>query len=152
MEDGSLSITFNGEIFNFVELREDLERKGHKFLTRSDTEVLLHLYQEYGTDCVHRMNGQWAFAIWDARRRRLFLSRDRMGIRPLFYTTADRTFLFGSEIKALLAHPQVPAELDIQALRQVFTFWFVIPPRTPFMNVLQLPPGTLSSLKTTGSS
>lgn len=140
-EDGSLSITFNGEIFNFVELRRELEQKGHRFLTRSDTEIILHLYQRYGTECVHHMNGQWAFALWDATRKRLFISRDRLGIRPLFYTTAGNAFLFGSEIKALLAHPQVSAELDLQALSQVFHFWFVIPPASMFKGIVQLPPG-----------
>ncbi len=138
--DGSLSITFNGEIFNFVELRDELERKGHSFVTRSDTEVILHLYQQYGTDCVHYMNGQWAFAIWDARRKRLFISRDRLGVRPLFYTTAGRAFIFGSEIKALLAHPDMKAEIDLQALSQVFQFWFAVPPKSAFKNIQQLPP------------
>lgn len=140
-EDGSLSITFNGEIFNFVELRDGLEQKGHRFLTRSDTEVILHLYQEYGDDCVRYMNGQWAFAIWDAKRRRLFVSRDRLGVRPLFYTRTGQSFLFGSEVKALLAHPQVNAEIDLEALSEVFRFWFAIPPRSAFKNIDQLPPG-----------
>ncbi len=105
--DGTLWITFNGEIFNYIELRDQLISKGHKFRTRSDTEVILHLYQEYGEECVHRLNGQWAFAIWDAPRRKLFLSRDRMGVRPLFYTQTRDAFLFASEIKALLACPEV---------------------------------------------
>jgi asparagine synthase (glutamine-hydrolysing) len=138
--DGSLSITFNGEIFNFVELRDDLKQKGHTFLTRSDTEVILGLYQQYGTDCVRYMNGQWSFAIWDARRKRLFISRDRLGVRPLFYATTGRAFVFGSEIKALLAHPQLNAEIDLQALSQVFQFWFAIPPKSIFNNIQQLPP------------
>jgi asparagine synthase (glutamine-hydrolysing) len=140
-DDGSLTITFNGEIFNFVELRRELEQKGHRFLTRSDTEVILHLYQRYGTDCVQHMNGQWAFALWDATRKRLFVSRDRLGVRPLFYTTVGRTFLFGSEIKALFAHPRTNAEIDVQALSQVFHFWFVIPPLSIFKGIHQLPPG-----------
>ncbi len=138
--DGSLSITFNGEIFNFVELRDELQGKGHNFVTRSDTEVILHLYRQYGTDCVRYMNGQWSFAIWDARRKRLFISRDRLGVRPLFYTTAGRAFIFGSEIKALLAHPDMKAEIDLQALSQVFQFWFAVPPKSAFKNIQQLPP------------
>jgi len=139
--DSQLWITFNGEIFNYVELREELIGKGHTFRTRSDTEVILHLYQEEGENCVHRLNGQWAFAIWDTVRRKLFASRDRMGVRPLFYTkTADR-FLFASEIKALFACSDVERNLDFHALDQIFTFWHVLPPRTSFRNIQQLPPG-----------
>jgi asparagine synthase (glutamine-hydrolysing) len=139
--DGSLWITFNGEIFNHVELREELLEKGDRFATRSDTEVILHLYRDLGEDCVHRLNGQWAFAIWDARRRKLFLSRDRVGIQPLFYTTADQNFIFGSEVKAIFAIPAVSRELDLHALDQFFTFWVSLPPRTIFRNISQLPPG-----------
>lgn len=139
--DHSVAITFNGEIFNYIELRDELLRKGHRFVTSSDTEVILHLYQEEGEQCVERLNGQWAFAIWEARRRRLFLSRDRFGVRPLFYTQAAGKFFFASEIKALLACPEVDWELDLEALDQVFTFWFVLPPRTAFRNIWQLPPG-----------
>jgi len=139
--DGSLWITFNGEIFNFLELQEELIKKGHKFSTRSDTEVILHLYQEYGADCVQHMNGQWAFAIWDAANRRLFLSRDRVGVRPLFYTTAAHSFIFASELKAVLAHPSVDRKLNVKALGQVFTYWFPLAPSTPFQNVHELPPG-----------
>jgi len=141
IDDGRLWITFNGEIFNYIELREDLIKKGHRFATRSDTEVILHLYQEEGEDCVRRLNGQWAFAIWDAKERKLFASRDRVGVRPLFYTqTADR-FLFASEIKALFAHPDVRRELDHKALDQILTFWVTVPPRTAFKDIWQLPPG-----------
>jgi asparagine synthase (glutamine-hydrolysing) len=140
-EDGSLWITFNGEIFNHVELREELLKKGDRFATRSDTEVILHLYRDLGEDCVHRLNGQWAFAIWDARRRKLFLSRDRVGIQPLFYTVADRNFIFASEAKAIFACPEVSRELDLQALDQFFTFWVSLPPRTIFRAISQLPPG-----------
>jgi len=139
--DGTLWITFNGEIFNYVELREELIKKGHKFITRSDTEVILHLYQEHGEECVHRLNGQWAVAIWDAPRRKLFLSRDRLGVRPLFYTQTRDSFMFASEVKALLAHPEVKAELDLRSLDQIFTFWVTIPPRTAFKDIWQLPPG-----------
>jgi len=138
--DGRLWISFNGEIFNYVELRQELIQKGHKFATRSDTEVILHLYQEEGEECVHRLNGQWAFAIWDVEEQKLFLTRDRMGVRPLFYTTVRDSFLFASEIKALLAHPEVESALDLQGLDQLFTFWFTLAPRTAFKNIWQLPP------------
>jgi asparagine synthase (glutamine-hydrolysing) len=139
--DGKLWITFNGEIFNYVELREELIQKGHQFATRSDTEVILHLYQEEGENCVQRLNGQWAFAIWDKTRRKLFLSRDRMGVRPLFYTQTRESFLFASEIKALLTSPDVECQLDLTALDQIFTFWVTLPPRTAFKGISQLPPG-----------
>jgi asparagine synthase (glutamine-hydrolysing) len=139
--DGCLWITFNGEIFNYIELREKLLSKGHRFATRSDTEVILNAYREYGEECVHRFNGQWAFAIWDAEGRKLFLSRDRFGVRPLFYTKTPDRFLFASEIKALLTSPEVPAEIDLQSLDQIFTFWVTLPPRTAFKNIFQLPPG-----------
>ena len=137
----SLWITFNGEIFNYIELRDELIAKGHRFTSSSDTEVLLHLYQEEGERCVERLNGQWAFAIWDAPRRKLFLSRDRFGIRPLYYTQADGEFLFASEVKALLACPQVACAIDLHGLDQIFTFWVTVPPRTAFQNISQLPPG-----------
>jgi asparagine synthase (glutamine-hydrolysing) len=110
--DHTLVITFNGEIFNYCEIREELVTRGHRFKTRSDTEVILHSYQEWGTDCVHRFNGQWAFALHDKKNRRVFLSRDRMGVRPLFYCVAGQTLVFASEIKSLLAHDSVPREVD----------------------------------------
>ena len=140
-EDSSLWITFNGEIFNYLELKEELLRKGHLFATASDTEVILHLYEEKGEDCVRYLNGQWAFAIWDSRRRRLFLSRDRLGVRPLFYTQTNKTFIFGSEIKAIFAHPGVAREIDVKGLDEVFTYWCTIPPTTLFRNINELPPG-----------
>ena len=141
LADTPLWITFNGEIFNYVELREELIKNGHRFATRSDTEVILHLYQDQGERCVERLNGQWAFAIWDAAQRKLFLSRDRMGVRPLFYAQTDDGFLFASEIKALFAHPGVDRQLDLQALDQILTFWVTLPPRTAFKGIRQLPPG-----------
>jgi asparagine synthase (glutamine-hydrolysing) len=139
--DGTLWIAFNGEIFNYVELRDELARRSHRFLTRSDTEVILHLYEEYGEDCVEQLNGQWSFAIWDVRRRRLFLSRDRLGVRPLFYAVAADSFVFGSEIKALFAHGAVERRIDAEALDQLFTFWAPLAPRTMFAGVAELPPG-----------
>jgi asparagine synthase (glutamine-hydrolysing) len=140
-EDRSLWITFNGEIFNYLELKQELVSKGHRFATLSDTEVILHLYEEKGEDCVRYMNGQWAFAIWDNHRRLLFLSRDRLGVRPLFYTKANGTFIFGSEIKAIFSHPGVSREIDYKGLDEVFTYWCTIPPTTLFRNIHELPPG-----------
>ncbi len=140
-EDKSLWITFNGEIFNYVELREELIRKGHRFATQSDTEVILHLYQEKGEDCVKDFNGQWAFAIWDQKSRKLFLSRDRLGVRPLFYALEGQTLIFGSEVKAIMTHPAVERQIDLMALDQFFTFWTTLTPRTIFKNIQEVPPG-----------
>jgi len=138
--DGNLTISFNGEIFNYVELREELITRGRHFRTSSDTEVILHLYDEMGADCVTRLNGDFAFGIWDAKRRRLVLARDRMGVRPLFHTTYGGTLFFASEIKALLKVPGISADIDPYALDEIFTFWAPIPPRTPFRNISALPP------------
>ena len=140
-EDKTVWITFNGEIFNYVELREDLIKKGHRFQTQSDTEVIVHLYEEKGEECVHDLNGQWAFAIWDSRREKVFLSRDRLGVRPLFYAKTPEGFVFGSEIKSLLVVPSLPRAIDLQALDELFTFWVTLPPRTIFEGVSELPPG-----------
>ncbi len=145
--DGRLWITFNGEIFNYIELREQLLSKGHSFATRSDTEVILNAYHEFGEDCVNHFNGQWAFAIWDRKEQKLFLSRDRLGVRPLFYTQTTDSFLFASEIKALLACPEVPREVDPKGMDQIFTFWVTLPPRTVFKNIFQLPPGHSLTVK-----
>ncbi len=140
-EDGTLWIVYNGEAFNFVDLRPELEVRGHRFSTKTDTEVILHLYEDEGPGCLERLNGQFALAIWDARERALFLARDRLGIRPLFYTLVDGQLLFASEIKALLAHPAVKAEIDPVSLDQVFTFWSPLSPRTAFRNIAEVPPG-----------
>lgn len=140
-EDGHLWIVFNGEIFNYLELRPELEARGHRFATHSDTEVLLHLYEEYGPRCLDRLNGQFAFAIWNAREQTLFLARDRLGVRPLFYTAAGGNLTFASEIKALLADPQVHARIDPVTLDQIFTFWSPLSPRTIFQDITELPPG-----------
>ena len=140
-EDKTVWITFNGEIFNYVELRDDLIKKGHRFHTQSDTEVIVHLYEEKGEDCVRDLNGQWAFAIWDSNHQRLFLSRDRLGVRPLFYTQASDGFLFGSEIKSLFAVPSVRRAIDVEALDELLTFWVTVPPRTSFSGISELPPG-----------
>lgn len=140
-EDGSLWIVFNGEIFNYLELRPELEARGHRFTTSSDTEVLLHLFEEYGPSGLNRLNGQFAFAVWDARRQRLFLARDRLGVRPLFYTQQNGQLLFGSEIKALLATGIVPATINPAVLEQIFTYWSPLSPDTIFQGVVELPPG-----------
>jgi asparagine synthase (glutamine-hydrolysing) len=139
--DGRYCIVFNGEIFNHAELRAGLLARGRQLRTRCDTEVILELYAEHGPKCVHAMNGQWAFAIWDTRERTLFMSRDRMGIRPLYYMQARDQFVFGSEIKAVLAHPSAPRRIDLRALDDVLTIWSIVPPRTAFEGVVELPPG-----------
>lgn len=140
-EDETLFIVFNGEIFNYVELRPLLEERGHVFATNSDTEVILHMYEEYGPTCLNYFNGQFAFAIWDTRIKTLFIARDRLGVRPLFYTIAGGALIFGSEIKTLLSDPRVQAEIDPVALDQIFTFWSTLSPRTIFRNIQELPPG-----------
>jgi len=140
-EDETLWIVYNGEAFNYVELRRQLQEQGHRFYTTSDTEVILHLYEEEGPRCVERLNGQFAFALWDSRRRELFLARDRVGIRPLHYTSHEGRLIFASEVKSIFAVPGVRRELDPVSLDQVFTFWTVLPGRTAFQDVYELPPG-----------
>ena len=140
-EDKSVWIVFNGEIFNYLELTESLEKQGHHFYTRSDTEVIVHLYEQYGFDCLKHLNGQFAFAIWDKRRKRLFLARDRVGIRPLFYARAGGSLIFASEIKSIFADPRVSRAIDPRALDQIFTFWMTVPPQTAFTGVQELPAG-----------
>ncbi|HEX6708345.1 MAG TPA: asparagine synthase (glutamine-hydrolyzing) [Albitalea sp.] len=147
-EDDSIWVAFNGEIFNYLELRADLEKRGHRFKTRSDTETLVHLYEEKGLDFVDDLNGQFAIALWDGPRRRLVLARDRVGIRPMFHATlADGTVLFGSEMKALLAHGGLRAEIDPAAVGQIATFWVSLPPRTPFKGIEELGPGRMLVLE-----
>ncbi|WP_243373891.1 asparagine synthase (glutamine-hydrolyzing) [Geotalea sp. SG265] len=140
-EEGRLWIVYNGEIFNYPELRALLVAKGHVFQTASDTEVLVHLYEEYGAHALSMINGQFAFAIWDAQKKELFLARDRVGIRPLFYTLEGSRLIFASEIKALFQDQTIKRELDLQALKQVFTFWTTIGNRTMFNGVHELQPG-----------
>ena len=139
-EDGTVWITFNGEIFNYVELRAELIARGHTFKTTSDTEVIVHLYEERGPDCVNALNGDFAFAIWDARQQRLVMARDRAGVRPLYYAVRDGAIAFASEVKALLEVPGISAAPDPIALDQMFTFWFPLAPRTPFKDIAELPP------------
>jgi asparagine synthase (glutamine-hydrolysing) len=140
-EDETMWIVFNGEIFNYPELRAELEESGHHFYTQSDTEVIIHLYEEKGTACVNELNGQFAFAIWDTKTKKLFIARDRVGIRPLHYAIHDNTFFFASEIKSIFASNAVPREIDPISLDQIFTTWTTLPKRTFFKNVYELQPG-----------
>lgn len=140
-ESGELWIVYNGEAYNYLELKEDLLARGHRFTTQTDTEVLLHLYEEYGPACLEKINGQFALAIWDSAKRELFLARDRVGVRPLYYAwTQSGQLLFASEIKAILAVTG-RRELDPEAISQLFVFWSTLPGRTFFAGVEALPPG-----------
>jgi asparagine synthase (glutamine-hydrolysing) len=140
-EDETLWITYNGEIFNYPELREGLLARGHRFYTTTDTEVLLHLFEEKGPGCLADLNGQFAFAIWDMRKKEMFLARDRVGIRPLHYTVQDGAFLFASEIKSLFMEGSLRREFDPEGLDQVFTFWTTLPGKTVFRGIQELPAG-----------
>ncbi|MBX7119742.1 MAG: asparagine synthase (glutamine-hydrolyzing) [Gemmatimonadaceae bacterium] len=151
-EDRSVWVVFNGEIFNYVELRRDLEAQGHRFYTHSDTECIVHLYEQYGDDFVQHLNGQFGIALHDLRRRRLVVARDRVGIRPVFYTMARGRFAVASEVKALFSLPEVPRALDVRALSEILTFWSPLPPRTAFEGVWQLPPGHRLTLDLTAAA
>lgn len=142
-QDGSVWLTFNGEIFNYIELREELTRLGHRFATASDTEVIVHAWEQWQEGCFERFNGQWALAIWDRERERLVLSRDRLGVRPLYVARAGEQVVFASEVKAVFAHPSVPREFDPVGLTETLTFWSPVAPRTVFAGVEQVPPGHL---------
>jgi len=141
-EDGTLWLVFNGEIYNHVELREILIKSGHRFASHSDTEVILHAYEEWGVGCVRQFSGMWAFALWDEKQQRLFCSRDRFGIKPFYYTQVDGSFLFASEIKALLAHPDIGKHPDDETLG-TYLSWGVQDHsrRTMFEGIFQIPPG-----------
>ncbi|HLE85669.1 MAG TPA: asparagine synthase (glutamine-hydrolyzing) [Thermoanaerobaculia bacterium] len=149
-EDGTVGVVFNGEIYNHRELRRELEAAGHRFRTRTDTEVLVHLYEEHGPEMVGRLDGMFAFALHDAPRRRLLLARDPVGIKPLVYRWDGRRLVFGSEAKALLAHPAVTARLDPDALHLLLNVRFVPAPWTLFEGIRQLPPGHLLVLEEGG--
>jgi asparagine synthase (glutamine-hydrolysing) len=140
-EDQTIWIVFNGEIYNFQELRQSLLGNGHVFRSRSDTEVIIHAYEQYGPDCVTHLRGMFAFAIWDAKRRRLFMARDRVGIKPLYYCQTARAFYFASELKAILADPDVSREVDPCAIRQFLSFNYLAGEQTLFASIKKLPPG-----------
>jgi len=146
-EDGTVWITYNGEIYNFADLRRELEAKGHRFSSNTDTEVILHLYEEVGADCVQRLNGIFAFAICDLRagRPKLFLARDHFGVKPLYYTFNSGRLAFASEIKALLEVEGIDAAIDVHALNQYLTFLWVPDPKTLFQGILKLPAGHCST-------
>jgi asparagine synthase (glutamine-hydrolysing) len=142
-EDGSVVVIFNGEIYNYAELRRDLTRGGHVLRTASDTETIVHLYEELEEDCVHRLRGEFAFVLWDGRRRRLLAARDRLGVKPLCYAETPGGILFASEEKALLVHPEVEAAVDPLAVQDYFFAGLILPPRTMFRQIRCLPPGHL---------
>jgi asparagine synthase (glutamine-hydrolysing) len=139
-EDGSRVIIFNGEIYNYRPLRDLLLAKGHRFQTHSDTEVILHLYEDLGEKCVEQLRGMFAFAIWDQTKQTLFLARDRLGVKPLYYSLHNGRCVFGSELKAIIRDPAVPRELDWQALDQYFSLLYIPAPRTIFRHIFKLPP------------
>ena len=149
-EDGTVWVTFNGEIFNYVELGAELRHRGHIFQTASDTEVIVHAWEEWGENCFSRFNGQWAFALWDRRTDRLVLSRDRLGICPLFFIRRPRGLLFASEVKSLFADWSVERAFDPVGLGQTFTYWSPVAPRTVFRGVEQLEPGYYAVLDRDG--
>jgi asparagine synthase (glutamine-hydrolysing) len=141
-EDGSIQVVCNGEIYNHLDLRRDLESRGHRFRTRSDVEVLVHAYEEHGIDFLSRLNGMYAFGLWDGRTRRLLLARDRLGIKPLYYALTPSGLAFASELGALMLQPEVPRDLDADALRQYLAWEFIPAPATPYRAGRKLPPAT----------
>ena len=139
-EDGSVWIVFNGEIYNYPELRPELQARGHTLQTRSDTEAILHLYEDYGLECVQHLRGMFAFAIWDQELGQLLLARDRVGKKPLYYAESDGTLLFGSELKCLLQYPGLPRVVDLEAIHHYLTLQYVPDPWTAYQGVYKLPP------------
>jgi len=140
-EDGSITVVFNGEIYNHRSLRENLITRGHRYRTQSDTETIVHLYEEYGNDCVQHLRGMFAFAIWDAKQKSLFIARDRLGIKPLYYRLTPDNFIFGSEIKALRAYPGVRPEFNRSALPEFLAFGYLSAEETFYSDVVKLLPG-----------
>lgn len=149
-EEGNIWIVYNGEIYNHTELRKDLEEKGHRYRTKSDTETIVHLYEQYGSDCVKFLRGMFAFVIWDARRRVLFGARDRLGIKPFYYRISPDRFLFASEMKGILAHPSARAELNRDAVPEYLAFGYTSGADTLFTGLQKLPPGHTLEVKESG--
>ncbi|MCB9023598.1 MAG: asparagine synthase (glutamine-hydrolyzing) [Lentimicrobiaceae bacterium] len=150
--NGQYRIVYNGELFNFPEIRHKLEKLGIQFTTQSDTEVVLKAYIQWGPSCLQQFNGQFSIAIWDNKKSELFLARDRLGIRPLFYTQTSSNFIFCSEIKGIFQLPYVDRKINHKALAQIFTFWTTITPYTPFEQIFELPPGHFMTINNKGTS
>jgi asparagine synthase (glutamine-hydrolysing) len=151
-EDGSVTTVFNGEIYNYQSLRKELESRGHKFATASDTEVIVHLYEDFGDECVQHLRGMLGFAVWDSRKRRLLLARDRLGIKPLYYTRAGGRLTFGSEIKAILQHPAMQVVPNHEALNNFLSLKYVPAPQTMFEGIQALPPGCVLTCDANGAT
>jgi len=149
-ENRDIWIVFNGEIYNHADLRPDLEAQGHQYRTRSDTETIVHLYEEYGSDCVKHLRGMFAFVIWDRRKRLLFAARDRLGIKPFYYRWDGKSFLFGSEIKTILAYPGIEPEFDRGRLAEYLAFGYITGPQTMFSGIRKLMPGHTLELSERG--
>lgn len=151
-EDETLWIIYNGEVFNYDELKKGLKKSGHQFKTQTDTEVILHLYEEKGAGCLDLLNGQFAFAIWDPGKHELFLARDRAGIRPLFYSSQNGRFIFASEMKAIMQVPYFRRQINHEAINQVFTFWTTMNSTTPFTGIQSLGPGQYMKISKRGQT
>ena len=149
-EDESLWLVFNGEIYNYVELASDLKKRGHLFRSQTDSEVILHLYEEFGPKCIEKLNGMFAFGLWDTRSRSLFIARDRIGIKPLHYWHGSTSFVFASEIKAILRDPTVPREPDYQGLADCIFVSSPLEGKTPFRGIRSLMPGHAMIVKPEG--
>src|SRR5271167_2369844 len=150
-EDGTIWIVFNGEIYNHAALREQLIARGHRYNTHCDTETIVHLYEEYGRDCVQHLRGMFAFAIWDTRKRSLLIARDRLGIKPLYYRLTSESLLFGSEIKVILAHPGVRAEFHRSGLPEYLAFGYLSGEETFYEGIRKLIPGHTLELDENGT-
>ncbi|MBI2841627.1 MAG: asparagine synthase (glutamine-hydrolyzing) [Acidobacteria bacterium] len=146
-EDQTVWVVLNGEIYNYLDLTQMLERRGHHFYTKSDTEAIVHAYEEFGDECLEHLNGMFAFALWDAPRQRIILARDRAGIKPLYYALHDGALIFGSELKAILAYPGLPRSVDLVALNEYLSFEYVPAPRTIFRGISKLLPGHAMSFE-----
>jgi asparagine synthase (glutamine-hydrolysing) len=146
-EDKSIWITFNGEIYNYLSLKKELEQKGHIFKTNSDTETIIHAYEEWGTDVFSRLRGMFALALWDEKHQEMVLARDRLGKKPLYYLSDDEKLLFGSEIKAILQHPGIDKSIDYTAFSDFISLMYIPNPKTIYKSIRKLPPGHFAIIK-----